>query len=319
MDCIHPIDLKLGFPVPCGKCIACRARQRNQWVIRLEEELKHSSSCIFITLTYDNDHYTLGNKGFPVLSKRDVQLFLKRLRKKLGSNKIRYFICGEYGPTTLRPHYHGLIFNIPKEYDIQNLILDSWLLGFVKWDYPTPARINYVAKYCLSAVSNSSRNFSQFEDNLTKQEKPFMLSSRRPGIGASFLSDAKVEYHRQSLDASYTWLGGQKTSLPRYYRNKIFDDDMKLTLFNNFKEKRKNESEQRRHRYAIDFIRNRKDFGPNLFLATEKDNVEYLYNHPEAFTEAEREFWLFVHDQEIAKQDDYVRRAQRKHKESGKL
>lgn len=319
MDCLHPINLKVGYLVPCGKCVACRARQRNQWVIRLEEEIKHTSSCVFVTLTYDNDHYTLGNKGFPVLSKRDVQLFLKRLRKKLDKDKIRYFICGEYGPRTLRPHYHGLIFNIPDRYDVKDLILDAWSLGFVQCGNPTPARIRYVAKYCLAAVSDNSDNFKQFEDNLTKQEKPFLLSSRRPGIGASFLTDAKLEYHRQSLDASYTWLGGQKASLPRYYRNKIFDDSMKLDLFNRFKEKRKNESEQRRNSYANDYRARRQGIKVDTFLATQMMDVDYLYRHPEELTGIDIDFEDFIRTQELDKKEDYVRRAGRKHRESGKL
>lgn len=58
-----------------------------------------------------------------VLSKSDVQKFFKRLRRYIEydkerllsdlpseERKFRYYVCGEYGPTTLRPHYHGIIF-----------------------------------------------------------------------------------------------------------------------------------------------------------------------------------------------------------------
>lgn len=45
----------------------------------------------------------------PTLSKTDVQKFLKRLRKNYGK-KVRYFICGEYGPKSFKPHYHILFF-----------------------------------------------------------------------------------------------------------------------------------------------------------------------------------------------------------------
>jgi len=47
------------------------------------------------------------------LIKRDVQLFVKRLRKDQdarGLAKIRYYLVGEYGDQTKRPHYHAAIF-----------------------------------------------------------------------------------------------------------------------------------------------------------------------------------------------------------------
>lgn len=50
----------------------------------------------------------------PFLRKRDVQLWFKRVsafyRKNGIKSPIRFFITGEYGPTTFRPHFHCLLF-----------------------------------------------------------------------------------------------------------------------------------------------------------------------------------------------------------------
>lgn len=49
----------------------------------------------------------------PYLSKRDLQLFIKRFRflaKKRYNEQVRYYACGEYGPVHYRPHYHLLFF-----------------------------------------------------------------------------------------------------------------------------------------------------------------------------------------------------------------
>lgn len=47
------------------------------------------------------------------VSKREIQTFLKRLRRKLSrftDEKVRYYAVSEYGPDTFRGHYHLLLF-----------------------------------------------------------------------------------------------------------------------------------------------------------------------------------------------------------------
>ena len=88
--------------VPCGKCIACLHNKRSDWQFRLRQEHKASKSSMFVTLTYRRKFLPEGGS----LSKRDLQLFLKRLRKKDESVKIRYYAVGEYGSQRKRAHYH---------------------------------------------------------------------------------------------------------------------------------------------------------------------------------------------------------------------
>ena len=119
--------------VPCGRCPSCLKRRQSGWIFRLEQELKVSRSAHFITLTYDDENLKCSPHGLLTLDKKDHQLFMKRLRDKInfdiaktyGTTKklanqfaptLRYYSCGEYGETTLRPHYHSIIFNLPSYY-----------------------------------------------------------------------------------------------------------------------------------------------------------------------------------------------------------
>src|SRR3954449_8205389 len=89
------------FSLPCGQCIGCRLERSRQWAMRCVHENKMHPRSSFVTLTYDDKNIPPAGS----LSKRDFQLFMKRLRKSQ-SNPLRFFACGEYGETTHRPHYH---------------------------------------------------------------------------------------------------------------------------------------------------------------------------------------------------------------------
>lgn len=143
MACSHPIRVVInGEPIslPCGRCLSCLKAKRNEWIVRLSEEHKVSKDSYFITLTYSDENipYTFDQETgekFNVLCPSDTQLFLKRLRKKLSCYdvKLRYFLLGEYGPTTFRAHYHCLFFfdRVLSVSLLLRLIRESWSLGFL--------------------------------------------------------------------------------------------------------------------------------------------------------------------------------------------
>ena len=118
-----------------------------------------------------NEQITKKHVQFGVVCKKDIQNFLKRLRKKIdklnisdNDKKIRYYIASEYGPITKRPHYHGIIFFDSKQLgsQIKNLIVESWGLfekepgKFNKYKFTpfadtfvsTPSFVNIV-RFCL--------------------------------------------------------------------------------------------------------------------------------------------------------------------------
>lgn len=250
MKCLHPVTIRnpryevsnirepTHIYVPCGKCEACIQSRSSEWRIRLENEQRFSFSGIFLTLTYEDSKLpfervsdSFGNSHIvPSVSKRDVQLFFKRLRVHYERHEnwtlpIRYFLCSEYGPLHLRPHYHAVVFNLPfsvnsSERDIVKIwssVQECWSNGFVKIDPINSHRIAYVTKYVTMAAANLPEYLP----------KPFFLMSRRPGLGECYLQrDDVADWHRQNL-ISYYPNGKFKCKLPRYYKDKLFDDDMK--------------------------------------------------------------------------------------------
>ena len=132
--------------VPCGKCLECLSANRQSWSFRLTKELKTSSSAVFVTLTYEDAKLPLqkNDDGMltPTVEKRDIQTFLKRLRKKFPSSGIRYYLTAEYGPKTHRPHYHAIIFNLPfteasNQIKLTDILIETWQNGHIYRDWET--------------------------------------------------------------------------------------------------------------------------------------------------------------------------------------
>ena len=81
MPCYFPFKKKgEEIPLPCGKCPYCLNRRANNWIFRLQQELKRADSALFVTLTYDNPPLSYSYVR-PTVYKPDVQKFFKRLRK----------------------------------------------------------------------------------------------------------------------------------------------------------------------------------------------------------------------------------------------
>lgn len=258
MQCLTPLNLPINGDtknrhlVPCGKCVACLQRRRHDWIFRLNQELKISSSEYFITLTYDDRCLPRDFNDNPCVNKPDVQKFMKRLRKCIEPYKIRYFLVSEYGEKYLRPHYHFILFNFPDDqYDIQKVLDKCWTFGFVDVRPVNPARIAYVTKYIITNVRQ--------ESILVKN---FMLCSKRPAIGSNYINPSIVNFHREN-QADYVQLRGRKFAMPRYYREKIFNQNERLNFrINNIPNRVRadNEYRQKYDEYDQSVICNYNDF-----------------------------------------------------------
>lgn len=231
--CLHPMYLaSVESKVPCGWCVNCRQNKRQSWVYRLQAEAKEYPLSLFVTLTYDDEHLPIVRIGsdlfqtnVAVVSKRDVQLFMKRLRKKYEDYKMRYFVTSEYGAKNGRPHYHMILFGFPFTGKMAgDLLAECWQNGFVQAHSLTIKEIAYVCKY----MYEKSMCPEILRDE--KKYKPFMLCSRNPGIGFGFMKADIIEfYRRHPRDYVRAW-AGHKMAMPRYYADKLYDDDMKAFL-----------------------------------------------------------------------------------------
>lgn len=206
MECLKPLYLhKTDMVVPCGKCPFCAATKRSDWSTRLREEAKLHDVKKFVTLTYANPHLTWAH-GSPQLVKADLQKWFKRVRK--AGYKIRYFAVGEYGSTTYRPHYHVILFGaVPDE-----VIQSSWTFGQTHIGTVTDQSIMYTLGYIVNAKS-----FQMTHNRV----RPFSIMSRKPGIGANYLVQEMIDWHRSGRK-NYVLVNGVKQHLPRYYKAKIF-------------------------------------------------------------------------------------------------
>lgn len=230
-SCLYPKYLKtVQSVIPCGKCVNCRMNKRTSWIYRLQQESSEYPFSLFVTLTYDDDHLPTIDSGFfgeriGVVSKRDVQLFMKRLRKKYEDYKLRYFVTSEYGTQGGRPHYHMILFGFPFSGKLAgDLLAESWKNGFVQAHPLTTKEISYVCKYMYekSAIPSLIRPYSEYH--------PFMLCSRNPGIGFNKMTQEIIDFYRKHpRDYVRAW-NGHKMAMPRYYVDMLYDDDMKMFL-----------------------------------------------------------------------------------------
>lgn len=213
----------MSQPVPCGKCPECLKRRVSGWSFRLMQEERRSSSAYFITLTYDTQHVPISRNGFMTLDKRDVQLFMKRLRKAVSlkddSITIKYYLCGEYGKDRSRPHYHAIVFNVPDVYDIER----AWRLGQVNYGTVTGASVGYTLKY----MDKPKRIPMHRNDDRIRE---FGVMSK--GLGCSYITDASIRYHSEKLldRVCLTIEHGKKIAMPRYYKDKIYTEQQRLRI-----------------------------------------------------------------------------------------
>lgn len=231
---LKAINSALPMSLPCNGCIGCRLDRSEQWAVRCSHEAQMHEANSFVTLTYSNEHLP---ENYSV-SKREYQLFMKRLRKEL-TGKVRYFACGEYGDQTLRPHYHALIFGyafpdretlrvnekghaLYKSKQLERL----WPYGLHEIGNVEHDSARYVAGYCMKKIGGdkAAAHYTRTHPvtGITVQvEREFQLQSTSPGIGARWFDKFKTD----AFPSDFLVVDGRQVMVPRYYFLKLKENE----------------------------------------------------------------------------------------------
>lgn len=220
---------------PCGKCLLCRKSRAWEITIRalLEQQAHLDQPSCFITLTVDDDNLST---VFPdaILRHKPWQDFAKRLRKKFGP--FRFLMCGEYGETSKRPHYHAVIFGLDltdRTWDTSTgtfcdspALRDIWQHGNIMCRPVNDNAIAYVAGYELKLDDSGVDDDRPLESD--QFPKNYVKWSRRPGLGFAFMEKYKLfrsstercddGFEVQSFSPSVIYRGKQVYFDGRYFK-----------------------------------------------------------------------------------------------------
>lgn len=206
----------------------------DEWRVRLMHEASCHEESSFLTLTFNDGNLPADYS----VSVRDVQLFNKRLRKRMG--KFRFFACGEYGESSYRPHYHLVVFGVgfsdrtPWRKSASGHVLyrsaeleSLWPFGHCEIGSVTSESAGYVARYCLKKVTGKPaeqhyQRINPVTGVLGPVRPEFITMSTRPGIGAEWYA----EFGSDAFPSDFLVLDGRKVPVPRYYAKKLHEADL---------------------------------------------------------------------------------------------
>lgn len=174
------------------------------------ESLTHAENC-FITLTYADDTLPEGETLVP----EHCTLFLKRLRKSVYPLQFRYYLVGEYGDNSNRPHYHLSAFGLGQfSADIVN---SAWGKGHTLTAEFNAQTAQYVAGYTVKKMT------AKDDPRLKGRHPEFSRKSNRPGLGApamDIIADT-LRSHNLADAPRHLLVGKKKLMLDRYLLRKL--------------------------------------------------------------------------------------------------
>lgn len=257
-------DKRLSFSgvpiaIECGQCIECKMERARKMAVRCMNEMRMHKQACFMTLTYEDKKLPLAG----TLRKDHLQKFMKRLRHDTGAG-LRFYACGEYGETYLRPHYHVLLFNYDfpdkrffdrtdrdHELFVSKRLDKIWGYGHTVLGGVDFESCAYVSGYMKKVITGDIA-----EEHYYSRESEFSLQSTNPGLGHEYY----LKYAHEIYAHDSIIINGRPSRPPRYYdeRYKALDsmglDEIKRKRRLRFQETRNRKDETSRRRRVKELV-----------------------------------------------------------------
>lgn len=190
MRCPNPKTNGTRGTHPCGGCLICRKNKGRFWTGRLLlEQMSTVNTSWFLTLTYDDEHLPRTVFGDGTLRKKYTTQWVQDQRKV---HDFRYYLVGEYGEKTKRPHYHMAVFPPDSAFSVDRL-LAAWKKGHTSYHMMETGSAEYLAKYTLKKLTRPDD-----PRLLEGQEPEFRTSSRAPALGSAAIEKLASAYETKS-------------------------------------------------------------------------------------------------------------------------
>lgn len=203
--------------VACRKCNECITAYKNDWVARSMAEKATMGNALVLMLSYPNNPDGTLPDSARAFKYKDVQDFMKRLRKAYkakynATGEISYIVAGELGSKRKRVHWHMILFSKRSLHDLgewttlkgkamdgpkitekgwnQHWSIWSDFHGYVCPQVPDQGGVAYVLKYAMKDQFNVVK--SEGTARFTKSERHaagMFRMSKQPAIGWRYLQE----------------------------------------------------------------------------------------------------------------------------------
>lgn len=181
---------------------------------------------------------------------------MKRLRSRINPKKVRYYMCGEYGENTHRPHYHSLLFGY--EFPDTEFICNSksglplygsvladelWKQGSVWIGECTFESAAYCARYIMKKINGDPaedhyKSLDWRTGELHTIIPEYTCMSRNKGIGTGWMEKFKTDVYPEDEVV----IKGKLMQPPRFYDSFLDDEELEK-----IKTRRKSRAAARAH------------------------------------------------------------------------
>lgn len=243
MLCRNPF-MKDGAAFGCGQCEPCRFNRRRTWAHRIMLEAFCHPDKAFIGLSYSELYAPVLDPSFgrvPLsLKPKQLQDWLKRMRRAMEPIRLRFFAVGEYGDKSWRPHFHVILYGFPtcvrgrtlRDFGSDRpvayrccpncrMVQSAWPWGDVDLGTVTHHSAGYCASYTVKKMTSPD------DKRLLGRHPEFSRMSLRPGIGVDAMWDVASTLMEYGLDDTMADVpsainySGRPKPIGRYLRSKL--------------------------------------------------------------------------------------------------